>query len=440
MALSSFRWIHGILAGAALTAVGSIAVSIAGTPSWAQGDTHLSTKIAPDTGEASAQVARGRYIATAADCVACHTASDGQPFAGGLPLQTPFGTLLSSNITSDKQTGIGTWTEPQFDAALRKGEGRNGHLYPAMPYTAYTKMSDTDVADLWAYMRSVAPVSNAVKENQLPFPFSMRGLLIVWNWLFFHEGRFQPNPAASSTVNRGAYLSEALEHCGACHTPKNLFGADRKLDALKGATLQAWYAPDLTNNGYSGLGHWSAGDLATYLKTGSNRFTVASGPMGEAIVNSTQHLSDVDLEALAAYFKGMPPQDVEAPGVLQQDDPRVVAGRQVYAVNCTACHGASGQAVKGMIPSLADNPAIVAKDPTTLLHIVLKGTQGTATDANPTGAGMPRFDWKLNDQQVADTLTYIRNQWGHAATPVTASRVAKMRQTTGAQAVLVAGS
>lgn len=432
------RWIRALFAGTGLIALGSIALSLGGGASWAQGDANVSKKVAPGSGPQTAQVAHGRYIATAADCVACHTAPDGQPFAGGYALKTPFGTLLSSNITSDPVAGIGGWTEKQFDAALRKGIGRNGHLYPAMPYTAYTKMSDADVADLWAYMRTVAPVSSKVDENQLPFPFSFRPILIGWNLLFFHEGRFQPDPKLSAAGNRGAYLSEALEHCGMCHTPKNLFGADNTGHPYEGATLQGWNAPDLTNNGYTGLGSWSPTDLVAYLKSGSNRFTSASGPMSEAIVNSTQHLSDADLIAIATYLKGKPPRDPSRPAAITAADPHVADGRRIFEVNCAACHISSGKGVSGMIPAFAGNPAIVSKDPASLLHVVLKGTDGTATEANPTGAAMPRFDWKLGDAQIADVLTYVRNAWGNAAPAVSASQVATARKAVAGQGALAA--
>jgi mono/diheme cytochrome c family protein len=425
------RWIRNLFTGAALIAAGTIGLSLYGAPGWAQGDINLGRKDAPTSLSQDPRVARGRYIATAADCVACHTTAGGAPFAGGLDLKTPFGTLLSSNITSDRSAGIGSWTEHQFDAALRQGIGRNGHLYPAMPYTAYTKMSDADVADLWAYMRTVAPSANKVDENQLPFPFNIRPVLIFWNWLFFHEGRFQPDPKASAIVNRGAYLSEALEHCGTCHTPKNLLGADRALEAMQGATLQHWHAPDLTNNNATGLGSWNKSDFTSYLRSGSNRFTVASGPMGEAIVNSTQHLTDTDLDALAAYFKAMPARQVPHDPALPESDAIMSDGKRVYEANCIACHISSGAGVSGMIPSLAKNPAIVASDPASLLHVVIGGTEGTATERNPTGAAMPRFDWKLSDQQIADVLTYVRNSWGNAAPTVSRKDAKKLRAATG---------
>lgn len=430
------RWIARAFTGAALTAVCAITMLSAGQPGWAQGDTNLANKIAPETGQANPQIERGRYIATAADCVACHTAPGGKPFAGGLELKTPFGTLLSSNITADRNTGIGGWTQDQFEAALRKGMGRDGHLYPAMPYTAYTKMSDADVADLWAYMRTVAPVANTVEENQLPFPFNIRGVLMVWNALFFTEGRFQPDAKASAQINRGAYLADALEHCGTCHTPKNFLGSDKGSHAYEGATLQDWHAPDLTNNGHTGLGAWSDRDLVAYLKTGSNRFTVASGPMGEAIVNSTQHLRDDDLAALAAYFKSLKPRAVAQQAPLAASDSQMINGGKVFAANCIACHISSGKGVNGMITSFAGNPAIMADDPAGMAHVVIKGTQGTATDANPTGAGMPRFDWKLSDQQIADVLTYIRNSWGNAAPAVSEKNIRSARTAVDGQASL----
>ncbi|MBB2203960.1 cytochrome c [Gluconacetobacter takamatsuzukensis] len=381
------------------------------------------------------RVEHGRYLAIASDCVACHTAPGGKPFAGGLDLNTPFGTITASNITSDRATGIGSWTLQQFDAAVRHGKGPNGHLYPAMPYTAYARMTDADLADLWAYIRTVPAVSQKVVENKLPFPYNIRAALIVWNALFFDSTPFKPDSAKSDAVNRGAYLVEALAHCGICHTPKNAFGSDSGA-TYQGTSLQGWHAPDLTNNDHTGLGKWSAEDIVTYLRSGTNRYTASSGPMTEVIVNSTQHLTDADLQAIAAYFKALPARHVEAPQPLPATNAQVEAGRREFVVQCSACHTSSGQGVANMIPSLQANPAINAKSPDSLLNILLAGTTGPATTANPTGAAMPGFAWKLQDDQIANVLTYIRNSQGNAAPAVSTTDVAKARKALGAQPVV----
>nr|WP_312239921.1 cytochrome c [Pantoea sp.] len=260
----------------------------------------------PESSEADA-VARGRYIAIAGDCVACHTAPGSkEPFSGGYAISTPFGGIFASNITPDTQTGIGNWTERDFYRAVRHGKGKKGeNLYPAMPYNAYVKVSDRDMHDLWLYMRSVKPVHNPVPATNLGFPYNIRLAMMGWNLLFFKNHGFEPDATQSAEWNRGAYLVDALEHCGACHTPKNSLGGDR--DAyLQGSNLAEWHAPDITSNSYTGIGGWSLDQITQYLKLGSNHVAVASGPMAEAVSNSTQHLTEADLHAIAVYLKLQP--------------------------------------------------------------------------------------------------------------------------------------
>ncbi|PYD81723.1 alcohol dehydrogenase [Komagataeibacter oboediens] len=379
-----------------------------------------------------ARIERGRYLAIAGDCLACHTTPGGKPFAGGLDLKTPFGIITTSNITSDRETGIGSWTLQQFDSAVRHGKSPKGYLYPAMPYPAYAKITDTDLADLWEYIRTIPPVRNAAVTNKLPFPYNIRALMIGWNLLFLDRTPFAPDPSKSAQVNRGAYLVEGLEHCGTCHTTKNFLGGDTRA-TYQGTSLQGWYAPDLSNNPHTGLGRWSADDLVTYLRSGTNRFTAASGPMTETIENSTQHLSDVDLQAIAAYFKSLPPRAAAAPAPLPATNAQMVTGAREFIVQCSACHVSSGAGIRNMIPTLQDNPAVNAPDPDSLLNIVLRGTNGPMTAANPTGAAMPAFGWKLHDDQIAAILTYIRNSMGNAAPAVQPADVARARKAIGAE-------
>jgi mono/diheme cytochrome c family protein len=263
------------------------------------------------TGAASAQdlqrfdlIERGRYLAVLGDCAACHTAPGGQPYAGGLALQTPFGKLVAPNITPDRETGIGNWTEDEFVAAMRDGRGRGGkRLYPAMPYPAYTKMTRDDALSIRAYLATVNPVSHAVEVNQLPFPFNIRLSLVFWNALNFTPGRYQPNPQKSAEWNRGAYIVEGAAHCGTCHTPKTFLGGDKSDAPLAGATLQGWFAPNITTDPRVGIGGWSKDDLIEYLKTGTNAWTLASGPMAEAVFHSTSKMTDADIAAIATYLK-----------------------------------------------------------------------------------------------------------------------------------------
>jgi mono/diheme cytochrome c family protein len=372
------------------------------------------------------QIQRGKYVAEMGDCAACHTVPGHATFAGGYILNTPFGVIKASNITQDPDTGIGGWTLAQFDKAVRHGIGSHGYLYPAMPYTAYAKMPDQDVADLYAYMKTVAPVKNKVVENELPFPYNQRVLLAGWNLLFFKDQPFTPLPGVTAIVNRGDYLVNGPGHCAACHTAKNFLGGD-VAGAFQGGTLQGWHAPDLTPNPQVGLGQWTTDDIVTYLKTGTSRQAVASGPMQEAVENSTQHLTDPDLQAIAAYLKQLPASPQRNSTAVAASNPQMVTGKRVVESQCEACHRSDGTGVRNMIPAFAGSAQVNATDPSSLLHVVLLGAEGPMTAGNPTGAGMPRFDWKMPDEDIAAALTYIRNSWGNSAPPVSPNDVHQAR-------------
>ncbi len=266
-------------------------------------------------------IGRGKYVAIAGDCVACHTAPGSKDaFSGGYSISTPFGGIIASNITPDADTGIGNWTERQFFNAVRHGKGADGqNLYPAMPYNDYVKVSDKDMHDLWMYMRSVKPVNNKVPETNLPFPYNIRLAMMGWNLLFFKNEGFKPDLSKSADYNRGAYLVQGLEHCAACHTPKNIIGGDTSA-YLQGSNLGEWYAPEITSNTYTGVGNWSEDQVVQYLKMGSNHVAVASGPMAEAVTNSTQHLTDADLHAIASYIKAQPGSNNQKPAALALDN------------------------------------------------------------------------------------------------------------------------
>lgn len=375
------------------------------------------------------RVEKGRYLSVLGDCAGCHTAPGGAPFAGGLALETPFGKLVAPNITPDRDTGIGNMTDDEFVAALHDGRGRNGkRLYPAMPYPAYTKMTRDDVLAMRSYFRTVAPVNNAVESNQLPFPLNIRLAMVFWNSLNFKPGRFQPNPQKSAEWNRGAYIVEGPAHCGTCHTPKTLLGGDKTATPLAGATLQGWFAPNITANAHNGIGGWSKDDLVAYLKTGANQYTLASGPMSEAVTHSTSQMSDADLAAIATYLKDSGvPSDGAKPTPVAASDNAMRAGAAIYKDNCAACHKDNGSGELHLFPKLAGSALVQSDDPTTLAHIVLSGARAASTNGAPTAPAMPGFDWRLSDGQVAAVLTYIRNSWGNAAAPVTSSAVASQR-------------
>jgi mono/diheme cytochrome c family protein len=374
-------------------------------------------------------IERGRYLATAADCAACHTKPGGAPFAGGVALETPFGTLVGPNITPDPDAGIGAWTDDEFVAALREGRGRGGvRLYPAMPYPAYTKMTRQDALAIRAYLRTVQPSPDRIDPNQLPFPFNIRVDMAVWNALNFKPGRLRPDPSQSAEWNRGRYLVDALGHCGTCHTPKTWLGADRNSAYLEGATLQGWFAPNITADQRKGIGRWSVNELVTYLKTGANSDAIASDGMGEEVVHSSSAMTDADLKAIAVYLLSLKPATHESPSPLAAADARMVAGQAIYKDNCAGCHTDAGTGVPGLFPRLAGSHAVQSDDPTTLIRTVLLGSQGAATAAAPTGPAMPSFAWRLNDAQVASVLIYIRNTWGNAASAVSAAQVSTVKR------------
>jgi mono/diheme cytochrome c family protein len=378
--------------------------------------------------QASDLIERGRYLAIAADCAACHTKSGGKPYAGGVALDTPFGTLIGPNITPDPEAGIGAWTDDEFVAALRNGRGRGGiRLYPAMPYPAYTKMTRDDALAIRAYLQTVEPAPDKIDPNQLPFPFRIRSTMIVWNALNFTPGRLQADPTKSAQWNRGRYLVDALSHCGTCHTPKTIMGADKNSAYLKGGVLQDWFAPNITADDRRGIGRWSVADLVTYLKTGANPDAVATGDMSEEIVHSSSNMTDDDLNAIAVYLKSVVPAQENAPPALAATDARMVAGQAIYKDNCAGCHTDAGTGIPRLFARLAGSHAVQSADPTTLIRVVVAGSQGVATPDAPTAPAMPSFGWRLDDAQVAAVLTYVRNSWGNAASAVTSSQVSKIK-------------
>jgi mono/diheme cytochrome c family protein len=377
------------------------------------------------------QIERGRYLAVLSDCASCHTVpGSNQPFAGGRAIETPFGNILAPNITPDPETGIGSWSDDAFDAAIRKGLRRNGsRLYPAMPYTAYTKMSREDVLAIRAYLNTVIPVRNAVDANALPFPFNIRASMRVWNMLYFNQGDYKPDVKQSAEWNRGAFLVDGPGHCGACHTAKTFLGGDKADQYLRGGFLQGWSAPDITGDSRVGVGAWSAEELVAYLKSGHNHVSAATGPMAEVVTLSTEHMTDPDLKAIATYLKSLSGKQ-DHPQTLSKDDVAMVAGAAIYRDQCSACHGIDGKGIAELFPSIADSPMVKSDDPTTSIRIVLRGARSVGTQAQPTAPGMPSYGSQLDDAQIAAVLTYMRNGWGAAAAPVGTADVARVRSDT----------
>jgi len=374
------------------------------------------------------RVASGRYQAVLGDCAGCHTAPGEKPMAGGMILQTPFGKIAVPNITPDRETGLGSWTEADFRRAMREGVSPGGkRLYPAMPYPAYARMPDADISALWAYLKTLTPVRHAVEPNLLPFPYNIRTLMAGWNWFYPSPVGFAPTAGKTAEWNRGAYLVTGPGHCGACHTAKTFLGADRA-KAFTGASLQGWFAPEITGAKPHGIGNWSTDDIVTYLKSGWNTHAAATGPMVEVVENSTSQMTDADLRAIAVYLKDQPAgSDIRSGTRVTAGDPAMQAGGKLYQDNCVGCHGWDGKGETLIFPPLAGNAILLQPSAESLTRVVLEGAQAAGTKSAPTAPAMPSFAWKLNDGEVAALLTYIRNSWGDDAAPVTAASVAKIR-------------
>lgn len=379
-----------------------------------------------------AAVSKGRALTIASDCVVCHTAPGGVPFAGGLGLETPFGTIVTPNITPDDGTGLGHWSADDFARAMHDGIRPGGvHLYPAFPYTYYTKLTREDTDAIYAYLRTLSPTEHLVDRNTLPFPFDIRASMAAWNALFFTPGTFVPDPQRSPEFNQGAYLVESAGHCGACHTPLNALGANKASQFLQANRIDQWTAPNITDDARLGIGKWSVADIVTYLRTGRNATSIASGPMAEVVAYSTSQMPDADLHAIATYLKERGAAGSAAPTPLAASDPKMQTGAAIYTDTCSACHRRTGAGVVNMFPRLANNPIVQQDDPASLIHVVLTGVRGAATSAAPTGPAMPSLSYRLNDDQVAAVVTYIRNSWGNAAAPVQAGDVHQLRASVG---------
>ncbi|MBW8352246.1 MULTISPECIES: cytochrome c [unclassified Pseudomonas] len=391
-----------------------------------------------------ALVKQGEYLARAGDCVACHTAKDGQPFAGGLPMETPIGVIYSTNITPDK-TGIGDYSFEDFDQAVRHGVVKDGStLYPAMPFPSYARVSDADMQALYAYfMKGVAPVVRDNQDSDIPWPLSMRWPLSIWRWMFAPSVETPALATGSDPViSRGAYLVEGLGHCGACHTPRALTMQEKALSASDGsaflsgsAPLEGWIAKSLRGDHKDGLGSWSEEQLVQFLKTGRSDRSAVFGGMSDVVVHSMQYMSEADLTAIARYLKSLPANDPKdqphsydqqvAEALWKGDDSQ--PGAAVYIDNCAACHRTDGQGYTRVFPALAGNPVLQSADATSLIHIVLKGGTLPATHSAPSTFTMPPFAWRLSDQEVADVVNFIRGSWGNQASAVEAGDVAALR-------------
>jgi mono/diheme cytochrome c family protein len=387
-----------------------------------------------DSAPNAAQVRRGRELVIDGDCMSCHLRTGGQPFAGGLGLNTPFGVIYSANITSDRNTGIGDWTNDQFYNAMHKGIGAQGeNLYPAFPYPWFSGVSRADDDAILAYLKTTPAVSYRAPANRLPFPLNIRFMVKGWNLLFFRPHDFQPDSSQSADWNHGAYIVTGLGHCGGCHTPLNFLGAASASRALHGGTIDNWVAPDLTSNGRTGLGGWSLSDIAEYLQTGRNFRAGAGGDMAEVVSYSASLMSDQDRRGIAVYLKSLAASPDSAAQAV--DSGAMQRGAAIYSDACASCHLDNGVGQPRFFPPLGHNAMLQQADPTGLEHLILAGSRIGPTATRPSPLTMPSFAWKLTDSEIADVSTFIRNSWGNQAAPVPASKVGDMRRRLGLRTI-----
>ncbi|HVZ43371.1 MAG TPA: cytochrome c [Ramlibacter sp.] len=391
----------------------------------------------PANPPSAAEVTRGAYIARAGNCATCHTDRGAAEFAGGRPLETPFGTVFSSNLTPDADTGLGRWSPSQFWRALHYGRSRDGRLlYPAFPYTHYTKVSRADSDALFDFLRSLTPVRKPNRAHELRWPYSTQAALAVWRTLYFRPGVYEEDTEHSPQWNRGAYLVEGLGHCGACHTARNALGAtSRDLMDLSGGLIpmQNWYAPALTSPSEAGVRDWSDEEVVRLLQAGASPRATVLGPMAEVVEHSTQYLEAGDLKAMAVFLKALPvtpgASEVDPREVPRASEAVVERGAKLYADHCARCHAERGEGVRGAYPALAGNRAVLLPITANLVQVVLFGGFAPATQLDPRPFGMPPYALQLSDADVAAVLTFVRSSWGNRAAPVTEFDVARQRGT-----------
>jgi mono/diheme cytochrome c family protein len=388
------------------------------TASWAAGQT-------PDA------VERGRYLANAGNCVSCHTQPGAKPFTGGVAFDTPFGTVFSTNLTQDRDTGLGAWSEADFRRAMHEGVGRDGSsLIPAFPYSSFTKVSDADIADLYAYLRTIPAVRFSPPDNSLLL--QMRWGVNLWKKMYFTEGRYVADGTKSADWNRGAYLVQGLGHCSACHTPRNFAMAERGDAAYAGGALNdriaqgrkgRWFAVNLTSAKH-GLGSWSVADIEKYFRTGMSARAGTFGPMNEVIANSLRQLTPADLHAMAVYVKELPA--LEDSGKRAPQD-LIEAGANLYKERCQKCHGESGRGGFFSGPPLSGSAIVQGEDPISLINIVLYGPTLAKGVTYGSWESMSAYADVLTDAEIAAVSNYVRGSWGNEAPAVSAAEVRAAR-------------
>jgi len=403
----------------ALLSHAALLLGLAAAPAWAQ---------APG-GDV---VARGEYLVRAGDCVACHTMPGGAAFAGGRAIKLPFGTIYVRNITPDAETGIGRWTDDDFVRAMQQGVSKSGeHLYPAFPYTSYTKLSRDDVLAIKAYLFSLPPVRQATPPADLKFPYNQRWAMAAWNLLFNPNERLTPDPAKPADWNRGAYLVEALGHCGECHTPRRFTQSLDNSQKFAGTVQQGWQAYNITADKQSGIGGWSDEALASYLSTGhADGHGSASGPMAEAIADSLSHLTPDDIRAIVVYLRGIPaistvPAVAEAPAASKATPPAPSLGSRIFAGECANCHRWDGSGAQSRYAALLGSRTVNDPDATNLVTILLGGS-----DVRYPGGRvfMPPFGKGRSDDELAAVANFTSAYFGNGTTHLTAADIDRVRK------------
>ncbi len=392
-------------------------------------------------------IALGEYLAKVADCSSCHTAGPhSAPFAGGLPINSPFGVIYSTNITPDPDTGIGRYSYDDFSRAVREGIAKDGRrLYPAMPYASFAAVAESDMQALYTYfMEGVKPVRHTPPQTSLIFPFSQRWGLMFWSAAFANQKTYQPRADRDTQWNRGAYLVQSLGHCGACHTPRGLAFQEKGYsesspEYLSGSVIDNWFAANLTGTDASGLGRWSEAEISKFLETGHSGHSVAFGSMVTVIENSTQHLRKTDLDAIAHYLKSLPAKKGKTsykPPVKQSQLVLTAAvssqferpGAGLYSGFCAKCHRDNGTGKPPEIPRLGGSAMVLSENASSLVRLILEGGKAPLTKNGPKPKKMPAYEQKFSDREIADVLTFIRNNWGNAARAVTPRDVSLLRK------------
>jgi len=430
------------LVGVTLTSLLVLAIGVV-VDNW--GDLALPAKAAPVAWvkDPQAQIEQGRYLALAGNCMACHTTRGGTPLAGGRRIDTPFGGVYSSNLTPDPDTGLGRWTAQDFWQAMHLGRSKSGRLLtPAFPYNHTSVVNREDSDAVFAWLNTLPPVAQAQPAHTLAWPLGTQPALAVWRSLYFQPSPFQAEKAQTAEWNRGAYLVQGLGHCAACHSPRNALGAPGPVNDLSGGLIPVlnWYAPDLTRDAESGMASTPLPEIVRLLRTGASMNAQTNGPMGEVVQHSLQHLTEADLQAMAVYLQSRAQNTVQAPPAAAKPSRITLQvaqqGAKVYERQCLQCHGEQGAGMKTAsgdvaYPALAGNRAVLLKDPTNLVQLVLYGGYGPVTAGHPRPFGMPPAVLELDDRDIAAVLTHLRTQWGNQAGEVTPLQVNRIRAAQG---------